>query len=273
MSGAEFFSVVELNPYSKLDNQPIKERAVNEFNSVREAFEQSGIEVIKVDAPKNCQDGIYTANWGLSWRGKTVLSSLPNLRQAEQPYARQVLESLGKEVIMPPFRFSGQGDALPCGNYLFVGSHYRTDPRMHEFLSSVFNCEVIGVRTIPELDDNNQPVINSVTGWPDSFFYDLDLALSVLTPNLIAWCPEAFDETSQAKIAALPIDKIEVSIQEARDDFACNLVSTGETIIMSDRAPNYQAELERRGFKTITPHITELSKGGGYIRCCSLTLD
>lgn len=273
MSGAEYLSVVELNPYSKLTNQPDKELAINELNSVRDAFERAGIEVIKVAAPKNCQDGIYTANWGLSWRGKTVLSSLPNLRRSEEPYAEQSLKTLGKDVIHPPFRFSGQGDALPCGDYLFVGSHYRTDPRMHDFLASVYDCQVIGVRTIPDLDDNSQPVINSVTGWPDSYFYDLDLALSVLSPNLIAWCPEAFDAPSQDKISALDIDKIEVSIHEARDAFACNLVSTGETVIMSDRAPDFKAKLESRGFKTITPHITELSKGGGYIRCCSLTLD
>ena len=144
---------------------------------------------------------------------------------------------------------------------------------MHDFLASVYDCQVIGVRTIPDLDDNSQPVINSVTGWPDSYFYDLDLALSVLSPNLIAWCPEAFDAPSQDKISALNVDKIEVSIHEARNAFACNLVSTGETVIMSDRAPDFKAKLESRGFKTITPHITELSKGGGYIRCCSLTLD
>lgn len=273
MSGAEYLSVVELNPYSKLENQPDQDLAIQELKSVKEAFEASGIEVIKVDAPKDCQDGIYTANWGLCWQGKTVMSSLPNLRRDEEAYARQVLESLGRKVIIPPYRFSGQGDALPCGDYLFVGSHYRTDPRMHEFLESVFDCQVIGLRTVPELDKANQPVINAVTGWPDSYFYDLDIALSVLAPDLIAWCPEAFDQPSQEKIAGLPINKIEVSLHEARDAFACNLVSTGENVIMSDRAPLYQAELERRGFKTLTPHITELSKGGGYIRCCSLTLD
>ena len=68
------------------------------------------------------------------------------------------------------------------------------------------------------------------------------------------------------------IDKIEVSRTEATEGFACNLVSTGETVIMSARAPQLRAELEKRGFTVITPEITELAKGGGYIRCTTLTL-
>jgi N-dimethylarginine dimethylaminohydrolase len=42
---------------------------------------------------------------------------------------------------------------------------------------------------------------------------------------------------------------------------------------MSKQAPTFQAELESRGFKIITEEGTELSKGGGFIRCISLTLD
>ncbi len=272
MSGADFISVEELNPYSKINIQPDRDAAMNEHANVITALETAGIEVVKVNAPKDCQDGIYTANWALCWRGKVVLSSLPNKRRAEQPYAKQVLSALGYETIESPYHFSGQGDALPCGDYLFVGSHYRTSPKMHDFLANVYDCNVIGLETIPELDANGKPVINAVTGWPDSYFYDLDLALAVITPDLIAWCPDAFTEESRHKIASLPLQKITVSFKEAEEGFACNLVSTGETVIMSDKAPELKKAIEEHGLTTITPHITELSKGGGYIRCCSLTL-
>ena len=273
MSGADFFSVEELNPYEHKDMQPDLERAKFEHAELQSAFIQAGIEVIKVEAPAHCQDGIYTANWGLCWRGKAVLSSLPNMRQAEEPYARQVISSLGYEVIDPIGRFSGQGDSLSCGDYLFVGSRYRTDVQMHRFLEEVYGCKVIGVETIPATDVNGQPITNRVTGWPDSYFYDLDLALAVLSPELIAWCPEAFSSNSRKEIENLALDKIVVSLEEAKEGFACNLVSTGEEIIMSNRAPQLKAALEARNFKVITPNIHELIKGGGYIRCCSLTLD
>lgn len=273
MSGVEFFAVEELNPYSHKSDQPEVSKTAEEFDSIRAALTDAGVEVITVDAPEGCQDGIYTANWGLCRDGVAVLSSLPNMRQKEEIYARQVLEDEGLTVIPAPHLFSGQGDALPCGNMVFMGQTYRTDPRMHQFIADELGFEVISVQTVPELDESDKPVINKVTGLPNSYFYDIDLALSVISPNLIAWCPDAFTEPSQKLINSLPIEKIEVSLNEAKEGFACNLVSTGETVVMSDKAPELKKNLESRGLTVVTPMINELAKGGGYIRCTTLTLD
>lgn len=275
MSGTRYFSdEFAINPYMDDSLAIDAERAAAEHAAVRHAFEDAGIKVTRVDPPAGCQDGVYTANWALIRANIAVLSFLPNKRQAEQQYAKKVLENLGKKVVEAPMRFSGQGDALPCGDLLFMGSQYRTDPEAWDFVAQTLGYEVVALQTVPSLDDAGQPITNAVTGWPDSFFYDIDLALSVIAPGLIAWCPEAFTLESQAKIRALhAVDKIEVSYQEATEGFACNLVSTGETVIMSAQAPQLQAALEAKGLKTITPQITELAKGGGYIRCVSLTLD
>ena len=273
MSGTEFFHVEELNPYSDASNQPDSGVAAQEHAAIQHALEQAGVTVKKVAAPQDCQDGVYTANWALTRGKKAVLASLPNMRKDEEPYAEQTLRSLGFEVFKAPYRFSGQGDALPVGNYLLCGSQYRTDPRMHDFLAQRLGYEVIGLQTVPATDVNGQPVTNKVTGWPDSFFYDIDLAISVLRSDLIAWCPDAFMPESQEKIRALPLDKIEVSLEEATKGFACNLVSTGEVVVMSDMAPLLRTAIEAKGLKTVHPPINELAKGGGYIRCTTLTLD
>lgn len=272
MSGADYFSVEELNPYSHKNDQPDKEVAKKEFTEIKTALQEAGVSVRRFPAPKHCQDGIYTANWGLCRGDKAILSSLPPMRAQEETFAREALENEGFEVIPAPYRFSGQGDALPCGNLLFMGQTYRTDPRMHQFVADELGFEVVSLETIPARDSQGAPLINVVTQWPDSFFYDIDLALSVLTPELIAWCPEAFTPESRAKLCNLSIEKIEIDYQEAVEGFACNLVSTGETVIMSDRAPRLQAAIEERGLKTVTPRIRELAKGGGYIRCTTLTL-
>lgn len=274
MSGADYFSdQFAINPYMDASVPVDVQQASNEHIGIRAALEAAGCKVIKVDPPEGCQDGVYTANWGLCRGNKVVLSYLPNKRRAEQPYAEKILTDLGMEVVKPTFRFSGQGDALPCGNLLFVGSQYRTDPAVHEFLADQLDYRVISLQTIPKLDAKGQVVINEVTGWPDSFFYDLDLALAVLSTELIAWCPEAFVPESQEKIRSLLLQKIEVSLEEATKGFACNLVSTGETVIMSANAPQLKTAIEAAGFKTITPAVYELGKGGGYIRCTTLTLD
>jgi N-dimethylarginine dimethylaminohydrolase len=272
MSGADYFDVVELNSYSHGFGPVDRAKAITELTSIQTALQQAGVTVVKVDAPAGCQDGIFTANWGLCRGDTVVLSNLPGPRQAEEAYAEQALKNLGKRVIKPPYHFSGQGDALPCGNYLLAGSTYRTDPRMHEFLAQELGYEVVALEAVPEYDSTGQAVINQLSGWPDSFFYDIDLAISVLRDDLIAWCPKAFMPESQEKVRALSLGKIEVSLQEATGGFACNLVSTGESVIMSAHAPELRAAIEAHGLKTITPDIAELAKGGGYIRCTTLTL-
>jgi N-dimethylarginine dimethylaminohydrolase len=213
---------------------------------------------------------------------KAVLSTLPNARKNEEPYAEKILKDLGKTVYKVPndIHFSGQGDALPCGNYLFAGTGYRTQKEAHEFVAQTLGYEVISLQTVPKKSWYGKPVINKDSGWPDSFFYDIDLALSVLRfpdqnkKGLIAWCPEAFLPSSRKILRDFEgVEKIEVEFADAKNGFACNLVSTSETVIMSALAPKFKAKLESLGFKVITPEITELAKGGGYIRCTTLTLN
>lgn len=274
MSGTDYFSVKALNPYSDERRQPIKKDAAGELSAIGQALTDAGIKVLSCEAPPDCQDGVYTANWGLCRGDTVILSSLPKPRQPEETPARAILKGLGKRIIDPPYRFSGQGDALPLGRYLLAGSSYRTDPKMHPFIADQLGYEVISLQTIPIQDSTGAIVINPLTEWPDSYFYDIDLAVAILTPNLIAWCPQAFDSDSQAKIDALGgIEKIEVSYEEAVNGFACNLVSTGHTVIMSNHAPKLKAGIESHGLKVFTPNVTELAKGGGYIRCTTLTLD
>lgn len=275
MSGADYFdNSAAINPYMGSGVSIDIAEAMAEHASIKSALESAGVTVVSVPPPAGCQDGVYTANWALVRGDKAILSRLPNARKDEEPYAKKVLEEQGKTVFEVPegMRFSGQGDALPCDNYLFAGSNYRTDAAAHQFIADTLGFEVVSLQTIPERDSSGKAIINASSGWPDSLFYDIDLALSVLRPDLIAWCPEAFIPESQEKIRALPLQKIEVSLEEAVQAFACNLVSTGETVIMSAHAPNFKAAVEAQGLKTITPNINELSKGGGYIRCTTLSL-
>jgi N-dimethylarginine dimethylaminohydrolase len=283
MSGADYFSDRQaINAH--MDDRLLVDidKAQTEHQSIRDALHQAGVEIIKVAPPKDCQDGVYTANWALIKGNKAVMSRLPNARKGEEPYAEQILRDLGFEIIIVPneLRFSGQGDALPCGNLLFTGSVYRTDREVHQFLGDTLGYEVISLQTKPlrGLFGRGKPIINKASGWPDSYYYDIDLALAVIKapdntqPGLIAWCPEAFMKESAAKIRAIPLDKIEVSLKEAKKAFACNLVSTGETVVMSAFAPKLKVELESQGLRVLTPVVSELGKGGGYIRCTTLTL-
>ncbi len=285
MSDALNFSAEQaINPYY-FDSHTDVSTAQVEHDSIRSALESAGVTVVKVASPISSQDGVYTANWALVRGNKAIPARLPNVRKAEEAYAREVLLSLGKEIIEVPegLRFSGQGDALACGDLLFCGNGYRSDLAAQEFAANALGYTRVQLQTIPQLDAEGQPVVNPISGWEDSFFYDIDLALSIIRhpendkPGLIAYCPEAFTEESRLTLQALEaeglITTIKVSLRDAEEAFACNLVSTGETVVMGDGAQEFKSNLESHGLTVLTPHIRELSKGGGYIRCTTLSLD
>lgn len=282
MSDAIHFSAEQaINPYYDDQNVDLS-KAISEHHSIAEALSEAGIIITPVPSPSGSQDGVYTANWALVRGDKAILARLPDVRKAEEQYAKQVLEQIGKTVIEVPegLKFSGQGDALACGNFLFCGQGYRSDERAQAFAAKELGYERIQLQTIPERGTDGLPMNNAVSGWADSFFYDIDLSLSIIKAptdgqkGLIAYCPEAFVTESQEILARFDgVDKILVSMEEAMKAFACNLVSTGETVIMSAHAPALKASLESHGLKVLTPEVAELAKGGGYIRCTTLTLD
>ncbi len=281
MSDAQHFSTAEaINPYYG-EQLASTEQAVHEHMAIKNALESAGITVITTPSPIDSQDGVYTANWALVRGDKAILARLPDVRKAEETYAAQILGELGKEVIYVPegLKFSGQGDALPCGNYLFCGHGYRSDEAAQAFAAEQLGYERVQLRTIPALDKHGTPIINAVSGWSDSFFYDIDLALSIIkdptdtAKGLIAYCPDAFSPESQEVLATFQgVDKIIVNLDEAQHAFATNLVSTGETVVMSAHAPLLKQALESHGLKVLTPEVVELAKGGGYIRCTTLSL-
>jgi N-dimethylarginine dimethylaminohydrolase len=256
VSSAAYFSLDKhINPY--YNNNPVnRAKAMDDHATIVQAFRAAGIEVIQVPAPPNCQDGVYTANWALVKDGHAVLARLPNARKQEEPHAQKILQNLGFITRQVPenWLFSGQGDSLICGNLLFAGSGYRSDEKAQAFAAKTLNLQLVQLHTLPQTA-NHRPVINPASGLPDSFFYDLDLALAVLDHQTIAYCPEAFDTPSRQKINQLPLQKIEVSLEEAQKGFALNLVSTGKTVIMSNTAPIFAATLAQKGFHPLPRNV------------------
>lgn len=286
MSGAEHFDDGKAINDLMDSSVPVDlQKAIEEHGRIKQALESAGIKVEQVTAPPDCQDGVYTANWALVRGGKAVMSRLPNSRQPEEAYALQTIRNLGLEPLILPSevdRFSGQGDALPCGDTLFVQSPYRTTLNAHKHLKEMLGFrEVISLQTKPARWFAFGPAKkNKITGLPDSPTYDVDLALAIIKPpaegrkGLIAYCPAVFKRHSRHLLRNYQaLDKIEVSRQEAMSAYALNLVSNGETVIMNSGAPEFQAALQAHGLKTITLDLPELKKGGGSIRCSTLTLD
>ena len=249
--------------------------AVHEHEALMAALRQAGVTVEQIPCPPECQDGVFTANWGLTWNSRALLSNLPNLRKSEEPYAEAALQKLGFETKRASVLFSGQGDAMIIGgNRVLIGNGYRSDPAVTTEIRDWLGLEPIVVRAQPKRHFGfGPPVRNRLTGLWDSYFYDLDIAVAVIRPDLIAVCLDALTREGRAAITGLSdIEVIPVDLHEARDSLATNLVSVGQTVIMVDNAPKLTAELRRRGFNLVLLPNHQLKKSGGGFRCSCLSL-
>jgi N-dimethylarginine dimethylaminohydrolase len=285
MSGADYFGDDDAINVLMDAAVPVDvDKAVKEHELIQRTLEYVGIKVINVGSPDKCQDGVYTANWALVRGGKAIMARLPNTRQPEEAYALKALKEQGIETLVLPedvARFSGQGDALACGDIVFTQSPFRTVVEAHPYLKEWLGFrEVIALETEPARDAEGNEIINAITGLPDSPTYDVDLALAILKwpvngqKGLIAYCPDVFKPESRAILEQLDIvDKITVSKDEALQAYALNLVSTGEIVIMNSGAGDFKAAVQESGLQVITLELPELKKGGGSIRCSTLALD
>ena len=235
-------------------DQPDPAAAALEHEAILAAHRRAGRKLEYLPSAPGCPDMVYTANAAVVRGDVAVLGNLPAQRRAESLHHHTWLIDAGFIVIDTPYAFSGQGDALPWGDVLLAGFGQRTDRRVHAVLRDHLDYEIVPLRTV------------------DARWYDLDLAVAVIDENTLAYCPEALDRPSRGRLHALGCDLITVEAAEALR-FALNLVSDGRTVTMTDGAPRLAASLRERGLAVDEVVTTQLRKGGGGVRCTSLTLD
>ncbi len=255
VSDTNYFRIdYEINPYMHTQVQPDPAAAAIEHAAIVSAHVTANRTVEYLPSAAECPDMVFTANAAVVRGGKAILGSPPPERKAEIPYFREWLTGRGYEVIEAPYAFSGQGDALAFGELLLAGHGQRTDQRMLAVLARELHYEVVPLCTM------------------SSRWYDLDLAVAVISPNTLAYCPQALDTLSCRRLRGLGPDLIEVSTEEA-SRFALNLISDGTTVTMPPGAPRLANALRDRGLRVVELATIQLAKGGGAIRCTALTLD
>ena len=256
VSDAAHFRIdYEINPYMHTHVQPDPAAATAEHEAIVAAHLAAGRRVEYVASAPECPDMVFTANAAVVRGDRAVLGFPPPERKAELPYFQDWLVDRGYDVLEAPYQFSGQGDALACGDLLLAGYGQRTDERMHAVLADELGYDVIPLRTVGPR------------------WYDLDLAVAVIdAPHTLAYCPQALDEPSRGSLRALGLELIEVGLDEAAR-LALNLISDGRTVTMTRGAPRLAATLRERGLHVVELDTTQLAKGGGGVRCTALTLD
>jgi N-dimethylarginine dimethylaminohydrolase len=103
----------------------------------------------------------------------------------------------------------------------------------------------------------------------DPRFYHLDTALAVLDDSTVAFYPPAFSAESRQRLRHLFPDAIEADEADA-NVFALNAVSDGRHVVLPSAATGFAERLRTAGFHPIGVDLSELFKGGGSVKCCTL---
>ena len=145
----------------------------------------------------------------------------------------------------------GQGDLLVVGSIVLAGYGFRTDRRAHDEIAAAVGMPVVSLELV------------------DPRFYHLDTALAVLDDTTIAYYPPAFSDESRTRLLEVFPDAIEVATPDA-DVLGLNAVSDGLHVVHPAAATGFAEQLWNAGFVPIGVDLSELLKGGGSVKCCTL---
>jgi N-dimethylarginine dimethylaminohydrolase len=132
-----------------------------------------------------------------------------------------------------------------------AGYGFRTDRRAHPEVAAALGVPVVSLELV------------------DPRFYHLDTALAVLDEGTIAFYPPAFSAEAQDRLHALFPDALVVASADAYV-FGLNVVCDGLHVVMPAAATGFAAQLRDVGFEPVGVDLSELLKGGGSVKCCTL---
>src|SRR4029077_18645763 len=137
----------EINPWMSRARQSDPQRAQQQWNSLRRLLEeQLSVDVRLVDAQPGLPDMVFTANAGLTWKNKFIVSNFRyEVRRREAPHFEAWFRNLGFEIVHLPrkYYFEGEGDLLKCGESWFAGYHIRSDINAHQKVAEIIEQEIL----------------------------------------------------------------------------------------------------------------------------------
>ena len=258
MCPTDFYGIeYEINPWMSRAVGSDPERSRQQWQRLRETLTGLGARVELVEAAPGLPDLVFTANAGLVFQNKFVVSRFRHgVRQGESRLFGAWARGHGFEVVTPPedHCFEGAGDALFCGEVLFAGYRYRSDARSHQWVADILGVEVLPLELV------------------DPRFYHLDTCFCPLSLSEAIYYPGAFDDYGRSVLRDRIPGLIEATSDEAAS-FSCNAVVLGRDVVLNAGASKLAKALDSAGY-VVHPHdLTEFIKSGGSAKCLTLRLD
>lgn len=248
----------EINPWMDVTRHTDRDLALQQWETLYRTYLDWGHTVDLIDPLPGLPDMVYAAN------GATVVDGVVysarfryDERGPEGPAYEQWFAHAGFRTHTAREVNEGEGDILMVGDRFLAGYGFRTDRASHGELAELVGREVVSLELV------------------NPHYYHLDTALAVLDSDpaqpLVAYYPPAFSVESQRVLGELYPDAV---IATERDAVALglNAVSDGRRVVLAPGATDLAVELRNRGFEPHAVDTSELLKGGGGAKCCTLEI-
>ncbi len=242
-----------INPWMDPRVPVDRDLAVAQWEALRATYLDLGHRVELLDPLPGLPDMVYTANGATVVDGVVLGARFRHAERAAEAAAhREWFQRAGyPQVVEPEFVNEGEGDLLAVGDLVLAGAGFRTDPRAHAEAGRVLRREIVALELV------------------DPRYYHLDTAVAVLDATTIAWLPSAFSPASQAVVRERFPDAVVASPADA-EVLGLNAVSDGRHVVLPATARDLAAAIAERGFTPVPVDLSELLKGGGGPKCCTL---
>ncbi|MDG4663917.1 dimethylargininase [Mycobacterium sp. 236(2023)] len=253
MTAPTFFAVeYVINPWMDAATPVDTDRALSQWDALRGTYLDLGHSVELIEPMAGLPDMVYAANGGTIVNGKAVVARFAHAERAGEAvaYAEWMARS-GYEPFETRHVNEGQGDFLTVGSVILAGYGFRTDRRAHDEVAAHVGMPIVSLELV------------------DPRFYHLDTALAVLDDATIAYYPPAFAPESRVTLARMFPTAIEVASADAYV-LGLNVVSDGLNVVLPAAATGFADQLRNAGFAPVGVDLSELLKGGGSVKCCTL---
>jgi N-dimethylarginine dimethylaminohydrolase len=244
-----------INPWMEPGKPTDAANAMRQWARLRQVYLDLGHDVRTIEPVAGLPDMVFAANGGTVVDGKVLGARFRHPQRAGEAdaYMDWFCTRGYTEVRTPELVNEGEGDILFSGSTLLAGYGFRSDEAVADELADLFGLPVVSLRLV------------------DPRFYHLDTALCVLDADTAMYYPAAFDDAGRAAIAEQFTELIEAKDEDA-DVLGLNAVSDGLHVVLPVQASGLAAQLRERGFEPVGVDMSELLKGGGGPKCCTLEL-
>jgi N-dimethylarginine dimethylaminohydrolase len=256
MCPPEHFTVAyAINPWMRPDQPTDPAVAMRQWAQLRDVYVGLGHDVRIIEPVPGLPDMVYAANGAMVVGGRVLGARFryPQRAAEAEAYLDWFRQSGYEDLWESEYVNEGEGDILCTGKMLLAGYGFRTDKVAAGEIGRVLGLPVVSLQLV------NQR------------FYHLDTALCVLDADTAMYYPAAFDDAGRAALAELFTELIEAKDEDA-EVLGLNAVSDGLHVVLPNAARGLSAQLTERGFEPIGVDMSELLKGGGGPKCCTLEL-